>query len=315
MNNDIGFTVSGEWINSARGAKNKLDPEMPYAWLVEKEYTHKGTVEDTGIIFLTNRECRWKCLMCDLWKNTTDYSVPPGAIPRQIKWALEKMPGVKHVKLYNSGSFFDDLAISESDYKNIAELLVNLKTVIVECHPKLVNEKCLRFRDMLKPELHIAMGLESSDAEVLSRLNKGMLPGDFSSAVNYLTVNGILSRAFILLRPPFMSEEEGIIDAQKSIGFAFASGAECCTVIPVRSGNGAVDELQRLGYFSPPDLRSLENVLEYGISLNKGRVFADTWDLELFSKCSLCFNSRKERIESINLTQKIAPHIECDCSE
>jgi len=81
-------------------------------------------------------------------------------------------------------------------------------------------------------------------------------------------------------------------------------------VIPVRSGNGAVDELQRLGCFSPPDLRSLEDVLEYGISLNKGRVFADTWDLELFSKCSQCFSSRKERIESMNLTQKIAPHIE-----
>ena len=68
-----------------RGSKNIVDPHIPYGWLVEKEYTKNGKIEDTGIIFLTNRECPFHCLMCDLWKNTTDYTVETGSIPQQIE--------------------------------------------------------------------------------------------------------------------------------------------------------------------------------------------------------------------------------------
>jgi uncharacterized Fe-S cluster-containing MiaB family protein len=84
--------------------------------------------------------------MCDLWKNTTDKSVPEGTIPNQIEWALNHMPDVKHIKLYNSGSFFDKKAIPEKDYQKIASLISNFETIIVESHPRFINEECLRFR-------------------------------------------------------------------------------------------------------------------------------------------------------------------------
>ena len=83
------------WIISNRGTKNPVDPFKPYGWLVEKERTASGTIEDTGIIFLTNRECAFHCLMCDLWKNTTDNTVPVGAIPAQIEFALETDAGIE----------------------------------------------------------------------------------------------------------------------------------------------------------------------------------------------------------------------------
>jgi len=313
MSDITGLNIDDRWILSNRGQKNIVDPARPYGWLVEKELTHKGTVEDTGIIFLTNMECPYHCLMCDLWKNTTDESVPEGAIADQIEWALQKLPGVKHLKLYNSGSFFDERAIPEKDYKRIASLVSNMETVIVECHPRLVNEKCFRFRDMLKPELHMALGLEIVNPEILQKLNKKMTPDDFNCSVNYLTDNGIRSRAFILLRPPFLSEPEGIYWAERSLDFAFESGVECCTVIPVRGGNGAMEELAKDGHFSPPALTSLEKVLEYGIGLKRGRVFADTWDIELFSSCSRCFRERVNRIKEMNLVQLILPAVDCKC--
>ena len=115
----------------------------------------------------------------------------------------------KHLKLYNSGSFFDGRAIPEEDYPRIASLVSHFETVIVESHPKLIGEKCLRFRDMLKPELQVAMGLETVNPDVLLRLNKKMTLQDFAHSVSFLNSNEILSRAFILLRPPFLSEEEG----------------------------------------------------------------------------------------------------------
>jgi hypothetical protein len=288
-----------KWIISMRGNKNPVDPHIPYGWLVEKEYTISGTIEDTGIIFLTNRECPFHCLMCDLWKNTTDNTVEPGCIPKQIEWALKKMPGVKHLKLYNSGSFFDTRAIPES--------------VIVECHPKLISKRCLEFRDMLKPELQIAMGLETVNPEILLRLNKQMTIEDFHSAAGFLKSNKIQTRAFILLRPPFMTEEEGIFWAERSIDFAFSCGVECCIVIPVRGGNGAMDELMKNGDFNIPRIQSIEIVLEYGIGLNSGRVFADTWDLGLFSKCEKCTDQRTQRLVDMNLSQKVSPDVMCNC--
>ena len=313
MNEDPDFLINDRWIVSRRGSKNPVDPRKPYGWLVEKERTVSGKIEDTAIIFLTNRECSFHCLMCDLWKNTTNKSVPVGAIPDQIEWALEQMPDVKHLKIYNSGSFFDERAIPEEDYKRIASLLSSFETVIVESHPRLINEKCLIFRDMLKPDLQIALGLETVNPDILKKLNKQMTLEDFLNSVSYLKQNGILSRAFVLLRPPFLSESEGIYWAERSLDFAFSTGVECCTVIPVRAGNGALDLLLEKGHFAPPDIHSLETVLEYGIKLNAGRVFADVWDLGLFSVCKKCIDHRTNRLIAMNLSQKIISRDKCTC--
>jgi hypothetical protein len=307
---DIG--INDRWILSRRGNKNQVDPLKPYAWLVEDERTVSGKVEATAIIFLTNRECPYHCLMCDLWKNTTNESVPAGSIPHQIEWALNQMPEAKHLKLYNSGSFFDEGAIPSEDYDRIASLVSNFETVIVESHPRLINQ-CLQFRDMLKPELQVALGLETVHPEILRKLNKRMTLEDFENTVKFLAGHEILSRAFILLRPPFLSESEGIFWAERSLDFAFGTGVECCTVIPVRPGNGAMEKLMEMGLYSPPDIRSLEKVLEYGISLHAGRTFADVWDIGLFSSCNQCTNKRINRLTEMNLSQMIPDPVVCGC--
>ncbi|MGV2341979.1 MAG UNVERIFIED_CONTAM: hypothetical protein LVR18_51130 [Planctomycetaceae bacterium] len=45
--------------------------------------------------------------MCDLWQNTLTETVSPGLIPQQIDFALQRLPHAPHLKLYNSGNFFD----------------------------------------------------------------------------------------------------------------------------------------------------------------------------------------------------------------
>ena len=79
-------------------------------------------------------------------------------------------------------------------------------------------------------------------------------------------------RAFILLRPPFLTDAEGLEWARRSLDLAFALGVACCSMIPTRAGNGAIDELARDGLFAPPSLETLEHALEYGLSLGAGRV-------------------------------------------
>ena len=72
--------------------------------------------------------------------------------------------------------------------------------------------------------------------------------------------------------------------------------------------------LKERGDFTLPDIHSLEKVLEYGIGLNKGRVFADVWDLAHFSKCNKCIDQRIKRIIAMNLSQKIISTIDCNCN-
>lgn len=306
--------ITDKWIISQRGKKNIVTPDRPCSWLVEKEIISSNRPEDVAVIFLTNRECPFHCLMCDLWKNTTDIPVKEGDIPRQIELALEYLFPVRHLKLYNSGSFFDRYAIPENDYKKIASVTAGLKTLVVESHPHFIDDRCLIFRDMLNPGLQVAIGLETVNEEILRKLNKKMTIEDYVKSVAFLKNNGIGTRTFILLKPPFMNENEGIHWAKKSVNFAFESGTDCATVIPVRAGNGAMDYLMRTGDFYPPDIRSLEEVIEYGLRLKKGLIFADLWDIDLFPCCNKCKPARINRISEMNITQKIPDPVKCDCS-
>jgi radical SAM enzyme (TIGR01210 family) len=301
-------------ILALRPARNPVDPLRPYAFLVEPERTRTGSIEETAAVFLTNRECPFRCLMCDLWKNTTEQRVPAGAIVGQIEYALARLGPARHIKLYNAGNFFDAQSIPPGDWPRIAELLQAFQTVIVESHPRLIGRRCLALRDLLAGELQVAMGLETAHPAILSRLNKAMTLADFEAAVRFLREHGIASRAFLLLRTPFLDEEEGIHWARESIRFAFGVGVECCVIIPTRAGNGAMDELQRQGHFTPPRLDSLEEVLEFGIRLGQGRVFADLWDAERFFFCERCCPQRVERLRIMNLTQLAPPAVVCSCN-
>jgi len=248
--------------------------------------------------------------MCDLWKNTSDATVPVGAIPEQIRRALAALPPARTLKLYNSGNFFDPHAIAPTDYAEIAELAAPFRTVIVESHPRMIGRRCLEFRELVRGRLHVAMGLETVHPDVLPRLNKQMTLADFERAAGELRRNGMAVRAFILLRPPYMTEEEGVLWARRSIDFAFNAGVECCAVIPTRAGNGAMEALASRGEFHPPTLDSLENVLEYGLSLQGGRVFVDLWDIEKISGASPNGAARVERLARMNLSQRLEPPVD-----
>jgi len=309
------FRIDNRWIGSLRGEKVPVDPFIPYGYFNEPERMSGGRVEEVTTILLSNKECPYRCLMCDLWKHTTNETVPVGAITSQIEYAVSRLPSTRHIKLYNSGSFFDRSAIPFEDYKPIASLLSSYESVVVESHTAFLGKDTLLFNDLTLPRLEVAIGLETIHPDVLPRLNKRMTLSDFAHGIDFLSMKGIESRAFILLRPPFMSEVEGIEWAKRSIDFAFKAGVSTCVIIPVRAGNGSMDLLAREGYFSEPGLNALEEVLSYGIGLNAGRVFADLWDLGRFSVCNGCVDQRRERLRQMNLQQLILPEIRCSCKE
>jgi radical SAM enzyme (TIGR01210 family) len=301
------------WITRQRPEREPVDPFRPHGFFLEQERSESGQIASSGVILLTNKECPWRCLMCDLWRHTTTRPVPPGAIARQIEFALRHFGSrPEQLKLFNSGSFFDPAAIAPADYAGIARTVAFAKRVVVESHPRLVGEKTLRWRDLLSGSLEVAMGLETVHPRVLPRLNKKFDLADFSRAAAFLRDNQIALRAFVLVQPPFLDKAEGLQSAVQSAAFALACGATAVSLIPTRPGNGAMERLMETGEFSPPRLSSLERALELALEApGNGRIFADTWNLEQFPHCAACLEERRQRLRAMNLSQRFLAAVDC----
>ena len=67
-----------QWILDQRPARASVSAHEPYAFLLEDECDPNGQVAPVATLFLTNRECPFRCTMCDLWRNTLDEPVTPG---------------------------------------------------------------------------------------------------------------------------------------------------------------------------------------------------------------------------------------------
>lgn len=295
------------WIRSRRPDLSKhrrtLDPRRPARWFAEEELQGDGRLAAGLTLFLTNRECPWRCLMCDLWRETTPERIPQGAVLDQIDGALRQAPAAEWIKLYNAGSFFDAGAIPTADLPGIAQRVQAFRRLVVECHPTLVGPRVLEFRSRLEStQLEVALGLETAHPEVLRRLNKGMTVDDFRRAAGFLVEAGISVRAFVLVKPPFQEDEDALEWALRTVDLAFESGASVVSLIPTRAGNGALEALRDRGLFAEPRLELLEAVLEQALGRSRGRVFADVWDLERFHP-GPGLPERRARLERANRTQ------------
>ncbi|MEN9678551.1 MAG: hypothetical protein RIS76_4447 [Verrucomicrobiota bacterium] len=317
--NPPGFEFPGPaersaWVVRQRPDRNvqrrALRMDRAAGWIEEREPDGSGVHRRVVTVFLTNRECPWRCLMCDLWQHTTLETVPAGAIAAQIGGVLEVAPAPEVIKLYNAGSFFDPGAIPPSDHESIANLVRSIPRVVVECHPLLVGPRVRTFSQRLRgSRLEVALGLESVHAEVLERLNKGMTVEDFVRAAGILRAMEVEVRAFVLVKPPFLGDGEALEWAVRSARVAFESGAGVVSLIPTRMGNGSLEVLARHGHFAEPSLDLLEDVVDRVVGLGGGRVFVDLWDLARFGAGAPQFAARRARLEAMNLSQQILPRI------
>ena len=322
-----GTAARDRFVLDRRPPRRLHDPWRSQGLLVEDERAADQTVARMATLFLTGRECPWRCTMCDLWQHTTESDTPPGAIAAQIEAARHAISAsrdpVSQIKLYNAGSFFDPRAVPESDYGAVAASLAGLTRVIVECHPSLVGARTAGFLEALRrhqpagmppPALEVAMGLETAHPDALEQLNKKMTVDGFLVAADRLRSLGVALRVFLLVSPPFVPDADQDDWLLRSVDVACDADASAISLIPTRPGNGALDDLEKEGLFRPPRLRDLERSLAIAQARavpGGARVFADIWDLDRFADCRHCLDARRDRLRAMNLEQRDLPKASC----
>ena len=292
--------ISRREIESLRPPRVDLSPWSKPRVSYELEPNGKGGVAFVTTVFLTGAECPYRCSMCDLWKHTTIEPTPIGAIPFQLREALREESAARcptntterWLKLYNASNFFDPRAVPAEDLAEIANLCDGFDRIVVENHPKLTDGRILQFANSIKAKLELAMGLETIHPEAIKKLNKSMTLEDFESAVQFCSHNQIDVRSFVLLHPPGVDRVDSVDWTWRTIDYAFEVGTRHVSVIPVRSGNGWVDQQSSLGRYSIPDQTMITEFFEALHSnltnrlrsrlgpQGKGVLLFDLWDWE-----------------------------------
>lgn len=286
--------------------------------------------------------CSWAlsksggCSMCGYINDSTLDETTDPEYYFDIEWQkLQSDPqfsNVRAVKLYNSGSFLDPKEIPVETQKSIVAKIAKIDHIqefIIECLPEIINMQISVLEELTKifnnRPIFIGVGLESTNAYVLrSYVNKPFtFENQFIKCVQNAEKIGVQIKPYLLLKPPFLSEQEAIDDAIHSIKDTFQKSS--CKVISLNPvcvhADTLVDVLWKKQEYSPPWLWS---VLEVLIESQKfipadGKLICEVMAGGLERgphNCGQCDGRVLKEIEYFSLNQKFSPaleHLTCEC--
>ncbi len=309
----------------ARQKHPKSKDSRKYVSTWKEKDVLEGKVVDAFVIILRTRGCAWAltggCTMCGYVNDATRHSVDEENISYQFESAIQNFSEEKIVKVYTSGSFFDEGEIPTAAQEGILESL-DQKTdkIIVETRPKFVTEERLTGIKN-KEKIEVAIGLESANDFILEHsINKGFRVEDYIKAAELLKSLKIGLKTYLLIKPPFLSEKEALDDAVRSAGLA-AKYSQTLSFNPVNIQRFTlVERLWRNGEYRPPWLWSVVEVLKRSSEIK---------DIRLISSptaggkgrgahnCGACDADILKGIERFSLGQdtSILEELSCDCQK
>jgi hypothetical protein len=292
------------------------------AW-VEREAL-EGERVPAFVLILRTRGCYWAdakgCSMCGYSRDTLGRSATPAELAEQLRRALSRYRDEPYVKVYTSGSFLDDREVDPASRASIvAAFSGRARRFLFETLPEFVTDGAVApLQEVFAGELEVALGLESTDPVVLSRfVHKNAPPTAYLEAAARLRAQGLRSKAYLLLKPPYLAESEAIADVLRSIGEA-APSFDTLSVNPVHIQGGTVVEwLFRRGRYRPPWLWSVVETLRAGAELRgSSRLvsFPTAGGLPRGPRnCGACDRGVLEAIEEASLSQEFGGLDGLDC--
>ncbi|MDJ1431276.1 archaeosine biosynthesis radical SAM protein RaSEA [Halostagnicola sp. A-GB9-2] len=271
-----GMDAHNQVMREIRSEKEaSYDPHQPTRVWLDEDNTPDGVKESLTIILNTGG-CRWAraggCTMCGYVAESVDGgSVSHDALLDQIDVCLsheaENADGpAPLIKIYTSGSFLDEREVGAETRRAIAETFGDRERIVLESLPDFVDrEKLTDFTDE-GLQADIAIGLETATDRVRHDcVNKYFDFADFEDACSTAAeVENAGIKAYLLMKPPFLSEPEAVEDMISSIErCADVSGCHTVSMNPCNVQRYTmVDELHFRDGYRPPWLWSVAHVLE-----------------------------------------------------
>lgn len=294
----------------------RLPSELEALW---KEDDMAGGAKCKAMVMImrTNGCCWVKhggCTMCG-YREASLMNVTPDDLQKQLDQALSRYKDEPFVKMYTSGSFLDDNEVPPAVREVYFDAFKGCKRLLFESRPEFITPDVV---GSLPKNVTVALGLESSDPEVLkTSVHKGFTPEDIRRAGELLKDNGLGVRTYLLLKPPFMTEDMAIEDAVRSARFADPFSDEI-SINPLNVQRATyVERLWKRGEFRSPWIWSLIEVF---------RQLSGTVDARLMSSpsgggamrgvhnCGQCDQRALEAIERFCYSQNIDDlDVKCDC--
>ena len=242
-------------------------PEGPVAAWIGRERRGNAIIPALTIILKT-RGCGWnRCLMCGYrhFRYPRAGTSPRDFLLGQLAWIGERLSGSDFglVKIFTSGSFLDP---GEVPPEVRGEILSRFrgKEVIAETRPEFVTGEavrgCLEALDAGSGPVSfsVAMGLETTDDGIREKcIDKGFTFGDFAAASRTARGAGAGVKAYLLQKPPYLTEREAIDDMVRSVR-EVRPHADEISLNPCTVQRGTeVERLWRAGAYRPPYLWSV----------------------------------------------------------
>ncbi|MBU3901902.1 MAG: archaeosine biosynthesis radical SAM protein RaSEA [Candidatus Thermoplasmatota archaeon] len=324
--------------------KGKYVPKQYVSCWSEKDVIDNEIV-DAFVIILRTRGCSWAlkssgktegfskdarnscwnsvasgCSMCGYINDAMIENVSDEDLFFQFSEAMKKFNDQKIVKIFTSGSFLDKSEVSEKLQEKICETLgKKTEKVIVESRPEFVNKEKLKKLKKLCA-LEIAVGLESANDNVLGySINKGFTLKDYIRAAEI--IKDICSlKTYILLKPPFLTEKEGIKDAINTVKIV-GEYSSTISLNPVNiQKNTFVEFLWKRNEYRPPWLWSVVEVLKESKKLTDAHLMCSPTGggtRRGAHNCGRCDQKILGDIQDFSLTQNLSvfDNLYCECKE
>ena len=253
----------------SRRRQASWDASRPATVYTTPEMLPDGTPCSAATVILRTKGCHWwwssGCTFCGYFNDTRD-DVTEADLQAQWDWSAAKLNGfadVQMVKVYTSGSLLEDREIpvgfQERVLRECAERGLHL---IVESRTEQLTQEKLAWATSINPDFTVAIGLEAYDDEVLRfHVNKGFSVRSYDRAVANLKEAGLRVKAYLMFKPPFMSEADALDHIVDWIA-AIAEDADEISINPMNiQGGTVIDRLHRARQYRPPWLWSLVEMI------------------------------------------------------
>ncbi len=230
-----------------------------------------GNPCDAFVIILRTSGCYWAhtrgCTMCGYARETLGREATGEEIRDQVARAMREYRGEPYVKIYTSGSFLDPREVPVEVRSEVTRAFQGkAQRFLVESLPEFVTPEAIQnLRDGFSGEIEVALGLETTQDDVLQKaVTKVSTVQEYLDAARRLRDTGALAKAYLLLKPPFLTEREAIEDAVLSVRRC-RELFDTISINPVHiQGGTLVERLWRRGLYRPPWLWSLREVMLRG---------------------------------------------------